>query len=78
MMQHPSLQKNGNLKRTTLQASIALLCTTPNPFMRPRMAIKHPDQRPERAQPTVLTAHSIPTRPPQIRPTGTTQITLSP
>jgi len=78
MMERPSLQKTCNLKRTALRAGIALLCTTPNPFMRPGMAINHPDQRPEGAQLPVLVAHSTPTRPPQIRPTSITQITLSP
>ncbi len=78
MTEHPSLQKICNLKRTALQAGITLLCTMPNPFMRPGMEIKRPDQRPERAQLPVLVAHSIQTRPPQIRPTSTSQITLSP
>ena len=78
MRESPPTCHDDILKRTAFRAGIALQPAAPNPFMRPQKTTNHPDQCQKRARLSVLTAHFIPCKPPQMRPPSITYFTLSP
>ncbi len=78
MMEGPKICNNCILKRMASRSGTALQPAATNPFVRPTTTTNQSGQRRKCARLPILTTDYTHRQQPQLRPTSTTQITLSP